>query len=58
MSKKTDWHAQGQHDRKKSRSDGWFELILSGGCGSGWRPPKDSKKRDQYNKGWNNAKRR
>jgi hypothetical protein len=57
MSKK-DWHAQGQNDRVNSRNDGWLDIILNGGNSPHYNPPSDSKYRDQYDAGWENAQKK
>jgi hypothetical protein len=57
MPKDKDHHAQGQHDREKSRNDGWPEIIISGGSSPSYNPPPNKEDREEYNAGWKNAKR-
>ena len=56
MSEKKDWHAQGQHDQEKSRSDGWHEIISSGGSSPSYNPPGNSENKESYKSGWDNSK--
>lgn len=58
MSKKNNPNARGQHDRKKSRQDTVWALLMNFGVPPSYRPPRDRKDREAYEAGWQNAKNR
>jgi len=50
-----DWHPPGQHDREKSREDGWGDLVIGGGGSPHYNPPSDPDDKEEYDAGWNNG---
>lgn len=53
---KKDYHAEGQKDQLKSRKDGWYEILISGGGSPNYKPPSNPKDAKEYKSGWDNAK--
>lgn len=53
----TDWNAEGQHDREKSRDEDAIDLVIGGGGSRYYNPPDDPDDAEQYQSGWDNAER-
>jgi len=52
-----DNHAQGQHDQEESRDrTGFADIVWDQVFGGKYDPPSDSKGKDEYDAGWDNAK--
>jgi len=51
-----DNHAQGQHDQEESRDrTGFADIVWDQVFGGKYDPPGDSKGKEEYDAGWDNA---